>query len=105
VSRSETLRQVLAEVLRPYQGQAQDTEGPRVKFLINNAIIEGTLDLRHNLRLLSASPYANGQNFEGEDFDAIWLTDVAVRPLNEPEVHVGLNKLQLFLEAITGVIS
>ncbi len=104
MSKSGTLRQALAEVLRPYQGQARDTEGPRVKFLINNAIIEGTLDLRHNPRLLSPSPYANGQNFDGEDFDAILLTDVAVRPLDQPEVHVGLNKLQLFLEAITGVI-
>ena len=113
MSRSATLRQVLAEIMQPYQGHATakpgssqgNSEGPRVKFLISNAIIEGTVALAHNPKLLTPSPYTNGHGSGGEDFDVILLTDVAIRPLNEPEVHVGVNKLQLFLEAIIGLVS
>lgn len=104
MSRSATIRQILAEVLKPYLGQPDNNEGPRVKFLISNAVIEGSLILKENPRLLTPSPYTNGLREGGEEFDAILLTDVAIRPLDEPEVHVGMNHLQLFLEAITGVI-
>jgi hypothetical protein len=95
---------MLAETVRPYQGKPTNLEGPRVKFLITNAVIEGTVNLADNPQLLNPSPYANGVHDGGEDFDAIYLTDVAIRPLNEPEVHVGLNKLQLFVDSITAVI-
>ena len=105
MSKSSTLRQILAESLRTYQTQPNETDGPRVKFLIVNAVIEGTLVITNNPHLLSPNPYSNGQSYGGEGFDAVMLTDVAVRPLDQPEVHVGLNSLQLFLDSITGVIS
>lgn len=104
MSRIGTMRHILAEVLRPYQGKTAGDEGPRVKFLISNAIIEGTLSLAKNPSLLSPSPYANGMREASQDIDAVLITDVAIRPLDEPEVHVGLNQLHLFLESVTGVI-
>lgn len=104
MSRISTMRHILAEVLRPYQGKPLSDEGPRVKFLISNAVVEGTLSLSKNPSLLSPSPYANGTREASQDVDAILITDVAIRPLDEPEVHVGLNQLHLFMESITGVI-
>ncbi len=100
MSRSSSVRQFLIEIMR---AQKDSTEPIRVKLLIANAIIEGTLDIAHNEKLTSLR--SNGFTEHTGEEEAVYLTDVALRPLNDPEVYVGCNELQLFLDSVVGIIS
>lgn len=102
MSRSAAVRQLLLEILRSGQ-DGQSEEKQRVKLLLDNAILEGTLDPARNERLLTHP--INGFSEPIRDNEIIVLLDVAIRPLSDPEVHVGLNELKLFMDTITGIIS
>jgi hypothetical protein len=78
------------------------TEPVSVKLLLANSIVEGTLDMVRNEKL--GMPHTNGFSEHSGDEAAVYLTDVAIRPLSNPEVHVGLNELQLFLDSVVGII-
>ena len=102
MSRSSVVRNLLLEILHERKtGQEEETR--RVKLLLDNAVLEGTLDPARNERLLNQS--TNGFSEPMGDNETIVLTDVALRPLSDPEVHVGLNELKLFMDTITGIIN
>ena len=96
MSRSATIRRILMDILR------EDNNERKVKFLLANAVLDGTLDPTRNERLLSGS--SNGFGDAGASGEVVVLLDVAIRPLAEPEVHLGINELELFLDDINGVI-
>ena len=102
MSRSATVRTLLLEILRESKDGPTD-EIRRVKLLLDNAVLEGTLDPARNERLLNYP--SNGFTEPMGDNDTIVLLDVALRPLSDPEVHVGLNELKLFMDTITGIIN
>jgi hypothetical protein len=97
LAHSSVVKNFLLEILR---GKEQHLQ---IKLLMDGSIIEGTFDFQRNQKLLS--PPTNGFNEHNLEEQTIYLKDVAIRPLNNPEVHVGLNELQLFLECIQGIIS
>lgn len=101
MSRSAAVRKILLDILR--EGKTdQDESGRRVKLLLDNAVLEGTLDPALNERLLNHP--TNGFTEPIGDNEILVLIDVAIRPLSDPEVHVGLNRLKLFMDTITGII-
>ena len=100
MSRSAAVRKLLLDILR--EGKTPEGEVRRVKLLLDNAVLEGTLDPTRNERLLSHAN--NGFGDPLGDNEIIVLLDVALRPLSDPEVHVGLNELNLFMDSITGII-
>ena len=73
-----------------------------MKLLLASCVLEGTLDPALNVRLISNPD--NGFSKQAQD-EVIVLIDVAIRPLSDPEVHVGLNELKLFMDTITGIIA
>ncbi len=101
MSRSAAVRQILLEILREPRSE-QGEEGHRIKLLLDNAVLEGTLDPTLNERLLTHP--INGFSEPIGDNEILVLVDVAIRPLSDPEVHVGLNQLKLFMDTITGII-
>ncbi len=102
MSRSAAVRQILLEILRNNQ-ETPDKQNRSVKLLLDNCILEGTLDPDRNERLLKHA--FNGFSEPVRDDEILVLLDVAIRPLSDPEVHVGLNELKLFMDTITGIIS
>jgi hypothetical protein len=101
VSRSAAVRQILLEILRSGKN-SEDEEEKRVKLLLDNAVLEGTLDPARNERLLMHP--INGFSEPINDNEVIVLLDVAIRPMSDPEVHLGINELKLFMDAIIGII-
>lgn len=100
MSRSAAVRKILLDFLR--EGNKGE-EGRRIKLLLENVILEGTLDPARNEKFLN-NPI-NGLIEPINDNGIIVLIDVAIRPLSDPEVHVGMNELNLFLDKITGIIN
>ena len=101
MNRSVVVRQILMEIMR--EGKIGQSENAgRIKLLLTNAVLEGTLDPARNERLIKQAN--NGFGDLVADDEVIVLTDVAIRPLSDPEVHVGLNELKLFMDSITGII-
>lgn len=101
MNRNAAVRQFLVEILRSQQNTNQN-EPTRIKLLLGQAILEGSLELALNPKLLT--PASNGFSDHSEGGEAVYLTDVAIRPLSDPEVHVGLNELELFLDVVQGII-
>jgi hypothetical protein len=100
VSRNAIVRKILLDILR--EGQPENNASIKIKLLVNNAIVEGTLEPARNEKLLATPP--NGTADLGADAATLTLIDVAIRPLSEPEVFIGMNELMVFLDKIAGVV-